>query len=50
MYFYVILGDLLHRLKMYGGTDEYIEQLIPTSTPISKIKVIFANNIITVST
>ena len=33
------LGDLLHRLKIYGGTEEYIEQLIPTSIPISKIKV-----------
>jgi death-associated protein kinase len=26
-------------LKIDGGTDEYIEQLIPTTTPISKIKV-----------
>jgi hypothetical protein len=28
-------------LKIYGGTEEYIEQLIPTSIPISKIKVDF---------
>ena len=34
-------GDLLHRLKIDGGTDDYIEQLIPTTSPISKIKIKF---------
>ena len=38
-----VIGDLLHRLKIDGGTEEYIEQLIPTSTPISKVYILIAN-------
>ena len=38
------LGDLLQMLKREGGTDEYIEQLIPTTNPISKIKIKFFGN------
>ena len=37
----VVSGDLLQMLKREGGTDEYIEQLIPTTNPITKIKVKF---------
>ena len=33
------LGDLLSMLKRDGGTEEYIEQLIPTTSPINKIKI-----------
>ena len=33
------LGDLLMMLKRDGGTEEYIEQLIPTTNPINKIKI-----------
>ena len=35
------LGDLLNTLKREGGTEEYIEQLIPTLVPINKIKLKF---------
>ena len=35
------LGDLLNRLRREGGTEEYIEQLIPSVIPISKIKLKF---------
>ena len=36
---HVALGDLLYTLKRDGGTEDYIEQLIPTSNPITKIKI-----------
>ena len=32
------LGELLNMLKREGGTEDYIDQLIPTTVPISKIK------------
>ena len=35
------LGDLLNTLRREGGTEEYIEQLIPTLVPINKIKLKF---------
>ena len=35
------LGDLLLALRREGGTEEYIDQLIPTVVPISKIKLKF---------
>jgi len=35
------LGDLLNALRREGGTEEYIEQLIPTVVPIHKIKLKF---------
>jgi len=38
---HVALGDLLYTLKRDGGTEDYIEQLIPTTNPITKIKIKF---------
>lgn len=38
------LGDLLQMLRRDGGTEEYIEQLIPTTNPITKIKIKFFGN------
>ena len=38
------LGDLLQMLKRDGGTEEFIDQLIPTTNPITKIKIEFFGN------
>lgn len=38
------LGDLLMMLKRDGGTEEFIDQLIPTTNPITKIKIKFFGN------
>ena len=38
------LGDLLQMLQRDGGTEEYIDQLIPTTSPITKIKIKFFGN------